>query len=83
MSLKETGTNKQMVKMASNASSDVEGEEETLSSPTKKTGRAAEYPDFAIIWSYLENFQDLLHFPEITLDVLEDAFNSTSRRNGK
>lgn len=69
--------------MASNASSDVEGEEETLSSATKKTGRAAECPDFAIIWSYLENFQELLHFPEISLDTLEDAFNSTSRTNGE
>ncbi|XP_028517424.1 remodeling and spacing factor 1-like [Exaiptasia diaphana] len=69
--------------MASTGSSDVENEEEntdqTLS--PKKVGRAAEYPEFAIIWSYLENFCELLRFPELSLDGLEDAFNSHSPRN--
>ena len=71
--------------MASTGSSDVENEDanndESIS--PQKIGRAAEYPEFAIIWSYLENFCELLRFPELTLDGLEDAFNSHSPRNGK
>ncbi|KAK3733912.1 hypothetical protein QZH41_000982 [Actinostola sp. cb2023] len=69
--------------MASTGSSDGETEEDNTDqtfSP-KKVGRAAEYPEFAIIWSYLENFCELLRFPELSLDGLEDAFNSHSPRN--
>ena len=69
-------------KMASNASSDVEPEDEKTDNLPNKTGRAAEYPEFAIIWSFLENFRDLLHFPVISLETLEDAFDSHLRVNG-
>ncbi|XP_032234874.2 remodeling and spacing factor 1 [Nematostella vectensis] len=69
--------------MASTRSSDCEQEEDN-GDPTyspKKIGRAAEYPGFAIIWSFLENFCEVLRFPDLSLDNLEDAFNSHSRRN--
>ena len=67
------------------ASSEVDPEEDagTMRVDTQKTGRAAEYPDFAIIWSFLENFRHLLHFPDLSLDDLEDGFNSHSSENGK
>jgi len=70
--------------MASTGSSDVENDEDNndQSLTPKKVGRAAEYPEFAIIWSYLENFCELLRFPELSLDGLEDGFNSRSSRNG-
>ena len=67
------------------ASSEVDPEEDagTMRLNTQTTGRAAEYPDFAIIWSFLENFRHLLHFPDLSLDDLEDGFNSHSSENGK
>ena len=74
------------IKMASTpASSEVDPEEDTgtVKFGTQKTGRAAEYPDFAIIWSFLENFRHLLHFPDLSLDDLEDGFNSHNSENGK
>ena len=73
------------IKMASTpASSEVDPEEDAggMKIDVHKTGRAAEYPDFAIIWSFLENFRHLLHFPDLSLDDLEDAFNSHSPENG-
>ena len=71
--------------MASNAGSDVDTEEEKTMNggPSALSGRAAEYADFAIIWSFLENFGRLLHFPKISLETLEHAFDSQSRTNGK
>ena len=74
------------IKMASTpASSEVDPEEDAgkMTFGAQKTGRAAEYPDFAIIWSFLENFKHLLHFPDLSLDDLEDGFNSHSAENGK
>ena len=67
------------------ASSEVDPEEDAgnMRLDAQKTGRAAEYPDFAIIWSFLENFRHLLHFPDLSLDDLEDGFNSHSSENGK
>lgn len=73
------------IKMASTpASSEVDPEEDAggMTIDVHKTGRAAEYPDFAIIWSFLENFRHLLHFPDLSLDDLEDGFNSHSPENG-
>ncbi|KAJ7369526.1 respiration factor rsf1 [Desmophyllum pertusum] len=66
------------------ASSEVDPEEDAggMSFNAHKTGRAAENPDFAIIWSFLENFRHLLHFPNLALDDLEDGFNSHSPENG-
>lgn len=71
--------------MASSGSSDVENDEDNNEQTLtlKKVGRAAEYPEFAIIWSYLENFCELLRFPDLSLDGLEDGFNSHSPRNGR
>ena len=67
------------------ASSEADPEEDTATMRFNghKTGRAAEYPNFAIIWSFLENFRHLLHFPDLSLDDLEDGFNSHSSENGK
>ena len=66
------------------ASSEVDPEEDAggMRIDAHNTGRAAENPDFAIIWSFLENFRHLLHFPDLTLDDLEDGFNSHSPENG-
>lgn len=66
------------------ASSEMDPEEDAggMKIDVHKTGRAAEYPDFAIIWSFLENFKHLLHFPDLSLDDLEDGFNSHSPENG-
>lgn len=66
------------------ASSEVDPEEDAgvMRIDAHKTGRAAENPDFAIIWSFLENFRHLLHFPDLSLDDLEDGFNSHSPENG-
>lgn len=74
------------IKMASTpASSEVDPEEDagTTRFGVERTGRAAEYPEFAIIWSFLQNFRHLLHFPDLSLDDLEDGFNSHSSKNGK
>ena len=64
-----SGASMLWVKMASNASSDVEPKDEKTDKLPNKTGQAAEYPEFAIIWSFLENFRDLLHFPVISLET--------------
>ncbi|XP_015774280.1 PREDICTED: remodeling and spacing factor 1-like [Acropora digitifera] len=66
------------------ASSEVDPEEDagTTRFGVERTGRAAEYPEFAIIWSFLQNFRHLLHFPDLSLDDLEDGFNSHSSKNG-
>ena len=71
--------------MASNGSREADPEEDSGERrfSAEKTGRAADFPDFAIIWSFLENFKHLLHFPDLSLDSLEDGFNSHSRENGK
>ena len=67
------------------ASSEVDPEDDagTTRFGVERTGRAAEYPEFAIIWSFLQNFRHLLHFPDLSLDDLEDGFNSHSSKNGK
>nr|XP_058954298.1 remodeling and spacing factor 1-like [Pocillopora verrucosa] len=66
------------------ASSEVDPEEDAgeIRLDVHNTGQAAEYPDFAIIWSFLVNFKHLLHFPDLTLDNLEDGFNNHSPENG-
>lgn len=66
------------------ASSEVDPEEDAgeIRLDVHNTGQAAEYPDFAIIWSFLVNFKHLLHFPDLALDNLEDGFNNHSPENG-
>lgn len=66
------------------AGSEVDPEEDAgeMRLDVHNTGQAAEYPDFAIIWSFLVNFKHLLHFPDLSLDNLEDGFNNHSPENG-